>query len=96
VREAAGERFADIELNLLVQAVVVTPDRNAAVAEIQHTTPGLAIEDVLESPFLLIGTHEEMAQQLRERRERFGVSYIAVFEPAMEALGPVVQELAGR
>lgn len=96
VREAAGERFGEIELNVLVQAVVVTDDREAAGRELQRRSSALTLEQVLESPFLLIGTHAQIAEQLRERRERFGVSYIAVFEPEMEALGPVVQELGGR
>lgn len=51
--------------------------------------------DILDSPFLLIGTHEQMAQALLERRERFGLSYFTVFEPAIDAFAPVVSRLAG-
>ncbi len=35
----------------------------------------------LQSPFLLFGTEEEIAQDLVDRRERFGISYFTVFEP---------------
>ena len=55
----------------------------------------LTPDEILDSPFLLIGTHDEMADTLVSRRERYGISYWVVFEPAMEALAPVVQRLRG-
>ena len=51
---------------------------------------------VLASPHFLIGTNQEMAQDLRERRERWGFSYFTVREESMSALAPIVSELAGR
>ena len=44
-------------------------------------------EFVLESPFVLLGTHEQMAEALVERQQRFGVSYWTVFD---ELVGPAV------
>jgi hypothetical protein len=35
----------------------------------------------------------EIADQLRERRERFGFSYLTVHEPYMAALAPVIEQL---
>ncbi|MGI8451404.1 MAG: hypothetical protein ACR2MP_30310 [Streptosporangiaceae bacterium] len=40
-------------------------------------------QEVLGTPFLLIGTINEIADQLRERRERYGFSFITVHEPYM-------------
>jgi probable F420-dependent oxidoreductase len=94
VREAAGDRFDRIELNVIVSDIVITDDRASAAARIaaQHgTTP----EDVLGSPQVLVGTVEQMAEDLEERRERYGFSYIVVTEPNMDTLAPVVARLAG-
>lgn len=80
VRHAAGDRFEAIELNALIQAVVCTNDRNAAAAELAATLGGITPEQLLESPFLLLGTHEQMAEALAARQRRFGVSYWTVFD----------------
>ena len=94
IRDAAGERFDQIELNVIISDVVVTDDRAAAAETIaaQHgTTPA----EVLASPQILIGRAEEMVEQLQERRERYGFSYIVVTEFNMDKLAPVVDALAG-
>ena len=96
VREAAGDRFDDLELNVLVQVVIITGDRRAAAESMVSRLPGGTVDDLLDSPFLLIGTHDQIAGQLVENRERFGISYVAVFEPAHRDLAPVVERLAGR
>jgi probable F420-dependent oxidoreductase len=96
VRQAAGDRFADIELNALVQAVVRTDDRERDAAAIGEPF-GLSAAEVLESPFLLIGTHQQMADALRARRERFGVSYWTVFDAVGDrpsALGDLAEVVA--
>jgi probable F420-dependent oxidoreductase len=80
VRDAAGDRFDAIELNALIQFVVHTDDRDAAAAELAATFGGISAELVLDSPFVLIGTHEQMAEELLERRRRFGVTYWSVFD----------------
>lgn len=94
IRETAGERFASIELNALVQAVIVTADR-AGTAEKLSPRFGLPVEAILDTPYLLIGTHEEMAAQLRVHRERWGFSYFSTFWPNAEALAPVNALLKG-
>lgn len=96
VREAAGARFADLELSVLVQMVVITGDRHAAADRLiaergWNATP----EALLDSPFVLVGTVEEIAAQLRSYRERFGISYLAVFDGRSEGFDDVVDVLAG-
>ncbi|GAA3169871.1 MULTISPECIES: TIGR03621 family F420-dependent LLM class oxidoreductase [Streptomyces] len=90
--EAAG-RTTLAERNILVQRVVVTDDRRAAARELAAEGLGLDAKQLLEAPTLLIGTPAEMADQLRERRERFGFSYITVLDPVMEAFAPVIAEM---
>jgi probable F420-dependent oxidoreductase len=80
VRDAAGERFERIELNVLIQAVVRTDKPEAAAAELAATIGDITPAQILDSPFVLIGTLEQMAQAIQERRQRFGVSYWTVFD----------------
>ncbi len=95
VRDAAGERIADIELNIRAFMVRVTDDRLGAidqVAEFVQADPSL----VAESPFALIGTPAEMVEDLLRRRERWGFSYVIVGADDVEPFAPVVAELAGK
>jgi len=94
IREAAGDRLAQLELNAMVYAVNVTDDRASAAAQAAGRF-GLSAEDVLASPHALIGTAEEIADDLRQRREDFGITYIAVPEYFADAFAPVVTLLAG-
>jgi probable F420-dependent oxidoreductase len=96
-RSRAGDR--DVEYNMLVQRVVVTEDRRAAAAAWHEETERSTVRDVgdlLDAPQLLLGTVEEIAGQLENRRERYGFSYITVFEPYLETFAPVIRELSKR
>jgi probable F420-dependent oxidoreductase len=94
IRAQAGERAADLELHVLIQAVVVTADRRAAAAEmISEDGFEMTPDELLDSPFMMFGTVREIAAQLRERRERFGFSYLTVHEPFMATLAPVIELL---
>lgn len=94
-REHAGERADLIEWHLLLQMVVETDDRRAAVKALDEREElGMTVDEALETPYLLIGTVEEMADQLVRHRERYGFSYVTVHEPYMEALAPVIERLA--
>lgn len=95
VREAAGEaRFARLELNALVQRVVVTDDRRQAAEELTSRWTQLTPYEVLQSPYVLIGTVDQMAEDLQAYRDRWGISYYVVHEPYMDAFAPVVARLA--
>jgi len=92
IRQAAGERFKDIELNVLMQRVVVTTDRLRAaetLSEQWHITP----EEALTSPFALIGTTAEIVESLHAIRERHGISYFTFFERHVDAIAPAVAQL---
>lgn len=93
-RAHAGERAGAIEWNVLVQHVEVTPDRRAAAERLRDArVPYMSVEEVLDTPFALIGTHEQIAEQLRERRERFGFSHVTVHGPFLDEFGPVIERL---
>jgi probable F420-dependent oxidoreductase len=93
VLRSAGDRFDQLELSTLVQGVVITSDRRSVAAELQPLVPGLRVDDILSSPYSLIGTVEEIAAQLRDRRDRLGISYITVFEKDLDAMTEIIQEL---
>jgi probable F420-dependent oxidoreductase len=89
IAEQAGDRR--VELNSLVQAVVITDDRRAAAEGFCAEVPTLAIDDALTTPFLALGTHDEIAAHLLECRRRWGISYFTVrsvadFAPVIERL----------
>lgn len=93
IREAAPDRFASIELQIVAFATRIVPSRRAAVRT--ATMLGLPGEDALELPIVLIGTAEEICERLLERRERWGFTNVVVPAEAMESFAPVVAQLAG-
>lgn len=95
VREAAGERFDDIELTIMVSDVVVTDDRSAEAKRLAAAM-NVSPDDVLASPQVLIGTSDEMVEDLQRRRDEFGISYFVVLDSNMEKVAPVVSRLAGQ
>src|SRR6266446_3043848 len=97
VGEAAADRFDRLELTALVQRVVVTDDRRKAAEELATGRwARLTPDEILASPYALVGTVDQMVDDLRARRERWGISYVMTHEPFMDALAPVVARLAGR
>ena len=94
VKEAAGKRFDEIELNTLIGFVMVTDDRRSVI---DAMAPALGIDpdDALHIPLALIGTLDQMAEELEWRREEYGISYFSVESDAWESLVPVVARLAG-
>lgn len=95
IHEAAGERFDQLELNIIPMGIEVTEDRQQAIeqaARVLHISERLAAE----MPFLLLGSIGQISEQLLRMREEYGFSYIVIWEEYMEALGPVVARLANR
>jgi len=93
VREAAGDRFDTLELQISAFAVMVVGSRRAAARS--ATMLGFPGEDALDLPVLLIGTADELCERLLERRDRWGFSNIVVPGDSMDAFAPVVARLAG-
>jgi probable F420-dependent oxidoreductase len=94
IREAAGERFDQLELQCLTFLVQIVDNAEEAVAGL---AAALAVtpEQIEGSPVALIGSVAQIAETLRQRRQLFGFSYIVVHEAEMESFAPVVAELAG-
>lgn len=95
IREAAGERFTHLELNLVALPTAVVDDRAAAVERLASTWE-VEPAQVDASPHVLLGSVEEMCEQLEARRARWGISYYVVPPNALEDFSPVVERLSGR
>lgn len=94
VRAAAGDRFSSLELNILLQALVITDDAPGE-AERMSAEWELPAADLLDAPSILIGTIDQIVERLRAHRERFGISYVVTRGRWMESFAPVVARLAG-
>lgn len=97
VQEAAGDRFSSLELNVLVNSVAVTENREEAAEELAAYWCNLGFiltaDLLLRSPRALIGNVEQLVEQLQDMRERYHVSYIVIPQAHMEAFAPVVAYL---
>jgi probable F420-dependent oxidoreductase len=99
LRSEAGERFGSIELSALVQRMVVTNDVSAAAGAMAAQF-GVSADDVLDCPYIFIGSATGIADLLRERSERFGITSWVVLSlrPGVDGppstLAPVLATLA--
>jgi len=94
VREAAGDRFDQLELQCHTSFVMVVDNREEIAAGMAGAF-GLTAEEALQIPLVLVGTIDQLCEDLIARRERWGFSYWVVSSDAMEAFAPVVERLAG-
>lgn len=94
VREAAGDRFGDLELQSLTFVTEVGRPR-ADVAEDYSRLFGFPPEDVTGSPTVLVGTESEIVDTLVSRREEMGFSYWVLHDKDVDAFAPIVARLAG-
>ena len=94
VREFAGARIDEIELNIRAFFVSVTEDRASVVDGIASM---LSVERsmVENSPFAFIGSVNSITEDLVRRREQLGFSYVIVGPDDIETFAPVVAALTG-
>jgi probable F420-dependent oxidoreductase len=94
VRDAAGERFTDIEISILKFVTVITDDRDT-VAEKAGRAMGMDAASMIASPHTIVGSVEQVIDELVEQRARWQASYVTVQSNAFESFAPVVAALAG-
>jgi probable F420-dependent oxidoreductase len=111
IRDVAGEHFDALELHILMTALDVTDNRQRGAEQVveflNHVPPmfanaaGKTVEEILASPRCLVGSVDQIVEDLIMRRERYGISYISVLDlpwmpSRIDALAPVVARLAGK
>jgi probable F420-dependent oxidoreductase len=95
VRDAAGDRFDDLELQALVGFVYVTDD-SARILEGIANAFGVSVADARVAPPCLVGSEDEIVASLEERRERWQMSYHVTEDGAIDTFAPIVARLAGK
>jgi probable F420-dependent oxidoreductase len=97
VRAAAGaDRYSRLEINALVQRVVVTDDRRQTAEDLATRWTQLSADEILQTPFVLVGTVDQLIEDLITNRDRWDISSYAIFESDIESFAPVVARLAGK
>ncbi|MFD2353849.1 LLM class flavin-dependent oxidoreductase [Nonomuraea ferruginea] len=97
VRAALNFRQAQVELNNEIPAIIVTNERQAAMSKLQHFAPDVPHDELGDVHAFLVGTAEQIADKLRQNRERYGFSYVTVLQggvgDGMRATEPVIELL---
>ena len=98
IREAAGDRFARLEIGNFVIGGVKTEreqrlDPKIAAAFRSRTT---GEQQSPQGIYTLIGSVDQICEQVLANRERFGLSYISILEQDLETFAPVVARLSGK
>jgi probable F420-dependent oxidoreductase len=87
-------RDSGVVLDALVQIVEITNDTTTVAERVAQTAPGLTPDDVLDAPYALIGTTDEVADSVDQHNERWGFTSYVVREAAVEAIAPVIARFA--
>ena len=95
IREAAGARDDTLELEIGAYFTFVT-DQGAATAQGMGKAFGLDAEQMRRHPHALIGSADEICEELERRREESGISYVTLGDNVLEAFAPVVARLSGK
>ncbi|VXB74045.1 TIGR03621 family F420-dependent LLM class oxidoreductase [Aeromicrobium sp. 9AM] len=93
IRDAAGERFDQIEFHAWLKVAKVTADAHTEAEKLTGQY-GTTTDEILASPVILIGSVDEILERLHERRERWGYSYYTIQQPAVDEFREVVRRLA--
>jgi hypothetical protein len=93
VRDAAGGRASELEVNLII--FNVDPGYRPGSGHTSIQSQGLTSTDIARSPHYLVGDSAAMIETLIERRERWGINYLAIKPEHMADLAPVIARLAG-
>jgi alkanesulfonate monooxygenase SsuD/methylene tetrahydromethanopterin reductase-like flavin-dependent oxidoreductase (luciferase family) len=92
IRAAAGDRFAQLELSINLMGVGDQVPRWIG-QQMGLTATALAERGSIAA---VSGSLEQMCQQLVDRRQRLGLSYVLVSDELMDAFAPIVELLHGK
>ena len=95
IKDGAGARFDQIEIEIAAYFTIVTPDGEGTRAKMAPMF-GMTPEVFAEHPNALIGSVDEICDRIVERRERFGISYVSFGASVIDSVIPVVERLAGK
>jgi probable F420-dependent oxidoreductase len=104
IRDAAGARFDQLELSIVAPFVMITDDRVGLAESIAGGLPPESDDDapepgpdaVLNSPYVLLGTVDEIVETIEARRDRWQFSYYVCNDDTVDTMAPIVAKLNGR
>ncbi len=88
-----AKRFEDLEIEIGAYFTVVTDQRDATLAQMAPMFQ-LEPDQFADHPHALIGSVEQICDQLVERRETYGISYVTFGASAAASVAPIVERLA--
>ncbi|RVW02160.1 hypothetical protein EGT50_12215 [Rhodococcus xishaensis] len=94
--DAVGDQFEDIELNWTITMIMATDDHEQAagmaLAALEQRFRSysavdvkLPVEQNLDSSYRAIGTYDQIADEIRNEREKTSMSYVGVFPTQLQA-----------
>lgn len=95
IRNAAGDRFGDLDIECSPYFAEITDDADAAVARVAEFMK-VPPDVLLDHPNVLIGSADEIADRLRARRETQGVNYVSIQQAQVDSFAPIAAKLAGQ
>lgn len=90
LRAGSPERFDQLELNALVQVMEITDEADRVIDELVGRVDGLTHTDASDTPYVLVGTVDEIAEKIERCRARWGITYFTVRE--VEPFAEVIQK----
>jgi hypothetical protein len=82
-------------LDALVQHVEITDDRDDAAARCAQMAPAMTAADVVAAPYALVGSTDELVDELLGHRDRWGISSYVVRAPAIDLVAPIIERVRG-
>lgn len=95
IKEGAGNRFDDIEIEIGAYFTFVMDDPSPVLGQFAQMF-GLTEDEMRVHPHALFGSVDTICEELERRRELHGISYITVGKDNMESFAPVVEKLSGK
>lgn len=93
VRNAAGDRFSALELNLVITAVPGPDETTPNLSLTRRNAPDRSEEELLAMHSVLSGSPREMAEKLTGHREKYGVTHFTVQDNHIDNFANVIAEL---
>jgi alkanesulfonate monooxygenase SsuD/methylene tetrahydromethanopterin reductase-like flavin-dependent oxidoreductase (luciferase family) len=93
VRQAAGDRFANLELSLFATMIITADRRAAGKCLARRRRWEVSADEVLAMPTVLIGNVQQICEDLQLRRERHVISYFVLWDSELRNAAPIIQRL---
>ena len=93
VKDGAGDRFDSLTLQTRIHLAMVTDDREAVAREMAPLL-GISAQEALDSPHALVGTVDQIVDEVQRWRDRWGFTYVSINAEELEDFAPVVEAIA--